>query len=260
MAAGEQPVGKIIDIDKLFNIAITNLYKRYGGTTLVEKNLFDISNNVLQQGLNKTFKSAGATFGKQNELFINEFKTNQAIFSAFKSHVQTKEIVGMLTKEDGTLRSFSEFKKEVLRISEDYNKVYLQTEYNTGVRAARMAANFKQFERSIDHYPNLIYLPSRSASPRDAHIPLYGTIRPMYDPFWDEHMPPSDWNCKCGIGNTDKEVTELPDDMPEVFPVFRNNPGKSASMVNIEEHPYYLETDPKLRDRVIQWSRDNNTL
>ena len=239
----------MVDVSKLFNQALVNIYKKRGGKQpLVESHLFDISNKVLQHGIGKTFKAAGAEFGKQNKDFVSQFQSNTRVFSAFKNHQQTKDIVKCLTKSDGSLRSFSEFKKEALQISQDYNKTWLQTEYNTAVRSARMAANWKQFERTKHLYPNLEYMPSRSAHPRDSHRDLWGTIKPIDDPFWNDHLPPSDWNCKCSVRATKSDVVDPPDDaMNIVPPCFRNNPGKTASFVKVEETPYYKHTDPYIR-------------
>ncbi len=257
LAAGEQPIEQIIDIDKIFNRAIQRIYEQHGGTQqLVEKDLYQISNRILGQGVGKTFAAAGVKFGKENADFINQFSTNARVFAAFKNHQQTKEIVSQLIGPDGKLRSFSQFKKEALKISEDYNKVWLQTEYNTAVRSARMAANWIQFQRTKDLYPNLEYMPSVSADPRESHEMLYGIILPIDDPFWDENLPPSDWNCKCSVQAVDSDATDLPDDVPDVPLVFQNNPGKSADMINLVAHPYYTETEPGLREAIRKFAEE----
>lgn len=251
LAAGDQPVEQIVDVASLFDKALQNIYKNHGGTQpLVEKHLFEISNKTLQHGIDKTFITAGKEFGIQNADFIAQFKSNAAVFNAFKNHLQTKEIAAQLLGPDRKLRSFGQFKKEALNISKDYNKIWLQTEYNTAVRSARMAANWKQFERTKHLYPNLEYRPSASDNPRDSHKQLWHKIRSIDDPFWDIYMPPSDWNCKCSVRAVKGDPTSLPEDLPAVAPVFRNNPGKTAEIVNLREHTYYKQTDPILRDKV----------
>ena len=253
LAAGEQPVQQIVDVPTLFDKAIQNIYKNHGGKQpLVEKHLFEISNKTLQQGIDKTFKAAGVEFGRENADFIGQFKSNTAVFNAFKNHLQTKEIASQLLDPQGKLRSFSQFKKEALKISEGYNKTWLQTEYNTAVRSARMAANWKQFERTKHLYPNLEYMPSSSANPRDAHKSLWHTIRPIDDPFWNIYMPPSDWNCKCSVRAVKTDPTDVPVDIPVVPPAFRNNPGKSAAIVNMGETPYLINTSSELRTQIIK--------
>jgi hypothetical protein len=116
-----------------------------------------------------------------------------------------------------------------------------------------MAANWKQFERTKHLYPNLEYMPSTAANPRDAHKSLWHTIRPIDDPFWDIYCPPGDWNCKCSIRAVKGNPTNVPDVMPTVSPVFRNNPGKTAEIVNLHESSYYKNTDPILRENVMNF-------
>ena len=112
-----------------------------------------------------------------------------------------------------------------------------------------MAVNWKKFQEPKSTYPNLEYTPSRAANPRDSHRVYWGMIWAIDDPIWDTIMPPSEWNCFCGVRPTNKPVTVLPDgwQQPETDPVFRNNPGKTGKFVNTEETPYYTETDVKMR-------------
>jgi len=123
-------------------------------------------------------------------------------------------------------------------IKADYNRRWLQTEYSTAVRSARQAAKLKKYEAVKHIYPNLEFTPSTAATPREEHKEYYGTILPIEDPWWDSHTPPLDWGCECGIRNTDKDVTGVPVDIASVDPVFDNNPGKTAEIVNMKEHPY----------------------
>lgn len=159
------------------------------------------------------------------------------MFAAFKNHQQTQELVGLLHDEDGNLRSFREFKKLALKISKDYNINWLQTEYNTAVRSARAAVNYRKWLETEHLYPNLEYMESSASHKRETHLDYVGTILPIRHKWWDTHMPPSDWNCACSVRPTDKEVTPVPDG-EYVPPVFRNNPGKSAEFVKLNEHPY----------------------
>jgi len=243
----EKKVSKIIDIEKLFKQALNNIFAAKGvidNEAEIEVKLFELTNVVLQHASESTFISAGVDWAKKNEAFTQQFSENTAVFSAFKSHEQTRNIVSLLTNEDGSLKSFSAFKKEALKLSEDYNKNWLQTEYNTAVRSARMAVNWKKFQETKRLYPNLEYMPSRAANPRESHTELYHCIWPMDDTIWDVIMPPSDWNCFCGVKQTDEDPTVQPEDwvQPEGDPVFNNNPGKTAKFVNTEATNYYKNT------------------
>lgn len=239
-----------IDLTKLLQQALDEVYdnaKREAEQPTVSKPLFRITNDALQQGLNKTFDDP--EFGKSNPDFIKEFRKNTAVFSAFKNHQQTKEIVDLLFDEKGDLRSFSKFKKLALKVSKDYNERWLQTEYNTAVRSARNAVNYRKYLETEDLYPNLEYIETTASHPRAEHLSYVGTILPIRHKWWDDHMPPSDWNCACAVRPTDKDVTAVPGE-EEVDPIFRNNPGKTAEFVKVNKTPYYKNTEKKTRETI----------
>lgn len=227
-----------IDLDKLLQEALDEVYnngKNGKEQPIVSEPLFRLSNDALQQGINSIFSDL--EFGKKNEDFINEFRHNTAVFSAFKNHRQTAEIVGLLYDEEGNLRSFRDFRKLALKVSKDYNINWLQTEYNTAVRAARAAVNYRKALETKSIYPNLEYIESTASVQREEHLEYVGTILPIEHPWWNTHMPPSDWNCACSVRPTDKDVTPVPQG-DFVNPVFQNNPGKTAELVNLKKHPY----------------------
>ena len=233
-----------IDIDKLIKRAIRELYnEEQKQSALVNKNLFEATNTPLQTAINRELLHV------KDPEFIKQFRENTAVFAAFKNHLQTKEIVALLHDEEGNLRSFSKFKKLALQISEKYNVSWLQTEYNTAVRAARSAANFKKFQETADLYPNLEYIRSSATSPRISHEKYAGTILPINHPWWKTHMPPSDWNCQCSVRQTDKDVTTVPGE-EFVNIAFQNNAGESASFVNINETPFYKHSEEDLRAKI----------
>ncbi|MFR9165008.1 MAG: DUF935 family protein [Dysgonomonas sp.] len=237
--------GYTIDIDKLLKEAIEEVYGNKGSKELVNKNLFDITNNALQHGIDSELED-----NVIDKEFIRQFKENAAVFSAFKNHQQTDLFVKALYDEDGKLRSFRAFRKECLKIGEKFNEQYLQTEYNTAVRAARMAANLKKYEKTAHLYPNLEYIETNSSHPREQHLEYVGTILPIHHKAWAWLMPPSDWNCDCSVRPTDKEATVAPVKPSGLNPIFDNNPAQTAEFVNTKETPYYTHTPENLRDKV----------
>lgn len=256
----KQPkVTQIVDVDKLVNKAIKELYRKKGNTgntAAVDNTLFEVTNRVLQKGISGSFGTAGAEWNRQNHEFTRQFSENAAVFSAFKNHKQTAEIVSKLYRDDGSIRSFSEFKKEALKISQGYNKNWLQTEYNTAVRSARMAVNWKKFEETKHLYPNLEYMPSRAAHPRDSHRLLWHCIFAIDDPVWNSIMPPSDWNCLCSVRATNKPVTPFPEgfSMDGIDPVFDNNPGKTAKFLNTGETEYFKSASSSQRPIIMMYA------
>ncbi|HLW09765.1 MAG TPA: DUF935 family protein [Fermentimonas sp.] len=237
-----------IDLEKLFQEALNEVYdnaKNEIEQPIVSKPLFTITNTAINTGIDEEF---GPEFGKTNKEFINEFRKNNAVFSAFKNHKQTEDIIKLLTDDKGELISFRKFRKLALQVSKDYNEVWLQTEYNTAVKAARSAANYIKMQEAKDIYPNLEYIKTTASHPRELHLEWVGTILPIDHPWWQTHMPPSDWNCSCSVKQTDKDVTEVPEG--DANPIFQNNPGETAEFIKIEETSYFKETKKEDRKKV----------
>jgi len=216
----------------------------------ISPSLFKANYNPLAEAVASELGSI--EYGKPNALFNHQFQHNTAVFAAFKTHKEQAELVKQLVDQDGNLRSFAEFQKNTKGILKDYNRNYLTAEYTTAVRAARMGEKWQAALKNADLFPNGEYMPSRSANPREPHKAFYNIIKPLTDPWWDTHLAPLDWNCLCGFRSTDKPATDTPDDMPEVITPFKNNPGKSAKMVD-DEHPYYVGESNIIASATYQW-------
>ena len=233
-----------INVNDLVNRAIRELYDdKSKREELINRNLFEATYTPLVTAIGKELAPTSDTE------FISQFQKNTAVFSAFKNHVQTKEMVALLVDEKGKLKPFYKFKKDALKISEKYNVNWLKTEYNQAVHTARVAANLKKFEKTLHLYPNLEYIETTAAEPDGLHLTYVGTILPFHHPWMKRHMPPSRWGCQCSVRNTDKPVTPVPDGEYNI-PGFDNNAADTAQFVDIKETPYYKHTDADLRDMV----------
>ncbi len=130
------------------------------------------------------------------------------MFSAFKNHQKIKEITGALLDKEGNVKPYDLFEQEALKISKQYDQNWLRTEYNMAVRSARSAKNWKDIERTKHLYPNLEYMPSRAGDQRDGHKQFYNKVYPIDHSFWDSHLPPNGWGCKCSVRKTRKTADE----------------------------------------------------
>jgi hypothetical protein len=208
------------------------------------KTLFEYTLKNLNNGIDK---GAGvAKFGEPNYEFNNQLKHNAAVFSAFKTHHQSADLVRALSNPDGSLKGYAAFRKDALAISKDYNENHLRTEYNHAVRSSRMAARWQDFQRNKHLYPYLEYLPSRAANQRDEHKHLYGVIKHIDDPFWDTWLPPNDWGCKCDVRqvSNDAGTRAVPDDIKLPVEAMRNNPGKTEQVFS-DKNPYVKKAKDK---------------
>lgn len=89
-----------------------------------------------------------------------------------------------------------------------------------------MSAKWAQFEEQKSLYPNLRYVAVMDGRTRDQHARWHNTILPIDDPWWDTHLPPNDWGCRCNVVQTDAEATVPP--TAEAKENFSNNPGKTG--------------------------------
>lgn len=214
------------------------LRRVYGGDTEAAlEPLMEVNDRPLQAGLDLAFEGADVSL----EGFVEDFRYNTSVFSAFKSHAEAAALEAALRDEDGRLRSFRSFERATAPIIGKYNREWLRTEYNTAVRSADSARYYREALRTKRIFPHLEYVESLASQKREEHRAWVGTVLPVEHPWWDTHMPPSAWNCKCSVRKTRRAVTPVPAEGPDdetMPPVLRQNPGKTASPLRLSEHPY----------------------
>jgi len=237
--------GEIVFTKQLLK-ALKEVYERTQNPTnqVLQKDLFEVSYNALSVAVTQGF--GNPNFQRADLNFVWQLHKSARFFVARKTALQVTQLIGLIADVDrGTRRPFREFKKLAKGIVGNYNQTWLKTEYDTAVAAARSARDWKTYEAEADRYPNIEYLRTVSAEPDKDHLKYVGIIRPLNDPFWDTHLPPSRWNCKCSVKNTAAPVTEIPADIDAIDPVvpaFQNNPGKTASLFNLPYTSYALNT------------------
>ncbi len=139
----------LADIDQLVEKALKRIHKGGGG---IDPDLLSITSNTMEQAIDRSVK---LKYNVKNQAFIHQLKTSSKVFAAFKNHHQSKALSALLTDNEGKVVSFSSFKKEALKVTEKYNKVWLKTEYNTALRRGRIGAKFQKFREDEKLFPNL---------------------------------------------------------------------------------------------------------
>jgi len=168
---------------------------------------------------------------------LKALRENVYVFSGAKTYQQIREVSSLLSRTTG----FNEFKKSARDILELYNETYLRAEYNSAIAQGRTASQWQEIQRDKAALPMLTYHTVGDAVVRPTHRELDQITRPVDDKFWDVHMPPNGWNCRCDVLQSDDEVkTDLrgfktPEDVPEIF---RFNAGKERIIFS-EKHPYF---------------------
>lgn len=247
-AAGETPLPPLFDLDKAVNDALQQIYNDQGGIGDISEELFRINAEFLTYAATSTFAQMGVEFGQTYAGFIDEFRHNCDVFAAFKTHEEQEALAALLLDDNGALRSFHEFRKASVEVVGNYNRRWLLTEYNTAVRSARMAANWKKFEENADIFPNIEFMLSRAANKRESHKTDYvGTILPITDPWWDTHTPPLAWGCQCWIRQTRAPSTRIAFEPDPIDPAFQNNPGKTAQFVRVDATSYAINATDATR-------------
>jgi hypothetical protein len=155
------------------------------------------------------------------------------------------DMATMLLDENGNLKTFNQWMNDVKGIADHQCRRWFQTEYDTAVKRAHLAAQWRQFEREADVLPNLQWVKTMSITPGEDHKPFWHptpVVRPVKDPFWNLHRPGDRWGCKCSLRATDEPPTpleQLPQggnpDMPALG--LDNNPGKDGVLFS-DTHPY----------------------
>lgn len=121
-------------------------------------------------------------------------KNNTFVFSGFKTHQQLERVSRLLHDDDGHVKPFNRFLKDVQSIDKKYNRTYLQAEYNFAVASAQSAGKWHEFSQYADRY-YLQYRTAKDERVREEHAILDGITLPFDDKFWDEFFPPNGWNC-----------------------------------------------------------------
>ena len=200
-------LNKELKVEDVVNDAINQLYDDRKIDAQTKNELFKATYEPLKQAVNEGYGKplAKLEYNSPNYEFLKQLQLNTAVFSMFKSHSQMKEMAALIKDRDGNLRSKEDFRKEALKIDSTYRTAHLNTEYDTAVRTARMAAKWQKFVKNKKLYPNLTYIHTKSSNPRTDHLGYVGITRPVDDIFWAAHYPPNGWRCQCDVDSTDGE-------------------------------------------------------
>lgn len=220
----------------------------------IEPDLFEHTFSQLDKALDIFGKPE---WGTPDRDFLEALRHSEAVFAAFKTHRQQKELYEQLTDEEGKLKSFDQFRKDTEPIIQEYNMTWLRTEYDTAVRRARFAADWKRFEKDKDLYPRLKWLPSVSVDKREGHRVFYNRVWDADDPFWSTNYPGNLWNCKCGLTSTYEKATEgkTPSGHDKPEPGLDKNPGITGEMFTAT-HPYIKEAGKEARKAVDKFVKE----
>ena len=222
--------------------------------TDIERHIFEetlrLFNEATAQGLAESYDPSLIT-----DRFLQELRTNNAVFSAFRTHRMQNDLAAQLIDpQTGQLKSFDRWLRDTQSINDHYCRAWLQTEYDTAVIRAHQAADWKHFVEEADVFPNIRWMPTTSITPDPLHQHYWEKrlTLPVYHPFWQEHHPGDRWNCKCSLQQTDDPVNASALDgwtPPLPQPGLDNNPAVDGSLFS-GNHPYITESYPDAKAAV----------
>ena len=203
------------------------------------RELTKIMNDATAKGLSK-----GEFSIDHNKGFLKSVKHANEVFAAFKTHAMGKSMASKLLDDNGHLKPFDKWMKDISSISSHHVGSWLKTEYNTAVLRAHNAADWRSFVENKDIMPNLRWMPTTSPDAEAVHRGYWEKklTLPVEHPFWNKHHPGDRWNCKCSLESTDDPAS--PDDILDDLPIepaqrgLENNPGKDGKIFN-DTHPYF---------------------
>lgn len=222
--------------------------------TEIERSIFDetlrLFNEATAKGLAES-KDPGII----TDRFLYELRTNNAVFSAFKTHrMQNDVALQLIDPVTGRIKSFDRWKLDIKGMTDHYVHSWLQTEYDTAVIRAHQAADWKHFLEEADVFPNVRWMPTTSITPDPLHQHYWEKrlTLPVNHPFWQEHRPGDRWNCKCTLQQTDEPVNAEALEgwtPPLPMPGLDNNPADDGKLFS-DTHPYYTEAYPGAQQAV----------
>ncbi len=118
------------------------------------------------------------------------------VFSGLKTHTQLTEARSYLKDESGNIVPYDRFEQKILKLNEQYNRHYLEAEYQFAVHSAQSAANWANLQENTSRYW-LEYRTAGDERVRANHAVLNGICLPKDDGFWTEYYPPNGWRCRC---------------------------------------------------------------
>jgi len=197
-----------------------------GETQGFNKELFDIYNNDLHKAVDG--------LDAETEKLL---KNNITRMAASKAQYTTM----LLEREKAASKSYEQYKKGASIVIGRANTAQT-AEYNTAVHRTRVVKQWRQFEKESNLYPNIEWIRTRSATPRELHLEYAGHVWAKDDPFWNQNQPGCIWNCKCSWKSTDRAVTQGSAGDVKPSPGLEGNPAKTNEIFTAK-HPYFSRVD-----------------
>ncbi len=228
LAVADFPTVALSAISNAFKDSLNDIYENGFSN--------DLHQSVFNAYYSNLAKSVGS-FDNDKQVLIHN---NLARFSAVKTASVLKNIASLRYDSKGLKRPMSDYINDANKTIKAYTR-YQVAEYNTSVHRNRVIKQWNQFQGEKHLYPNIQWIRTRSANPRDLHLGYAGKVWAMNDPFWDNNQPGCMWNCKCSWKTTRAEATDNTEvKIVNPSPGLEGNPYYTNEIFT-SKHPYHKE-------------------
>lgn len=151
--------------------------------------------NVRQGFAGNHIRNVGIDYGVISPAVLTAMETNLFHFSAAKTLAELQQLNQLYR----SCESFTEFQEKSRSITDQFNKHWARTEWNTAGAIAANTATYHELMAQAEIYPYWEYLTSGDDKVRDSHRKLHGVILPFNSPYWKKLYPPNEWACRCRV-------------------------------------------------------------
>ena len=136
----------------------------------------------------------------------DRFRANVSRFAAYKADYVKTTVNNILNDASIPLKQRQEMADAAVAGFDRYS----DAECNTATARCRTAKQWKEFNdpQRLRLFPNLRWIGTRSANPRQTHKLFEDKVWAKNDDFWNRNMLGQEWNCKCDLEETDDPVTD----------------------------------------------------
>lgn len=159
------------------------IYKIY--TKTFYKNIID------QTQIKTVFQKFG------NTAVYEKYILNAAQFSAAKNLAETKLLQEKVFDGEGTIKSYSEFRRDAKEITDIQNDTWLRTEWESQRSILTSISEWDDMMSNADLYPYWVYRGVMDSREREEHVELEDKVFRIGDADGDSCFPPNGDNCRC---------------------------------------------------------------
>jgi len=243
LTINDYPSLQLISRTEALNQAVEAVYK--GDNSELIPALFETYNSNLHKAVSGVDPEAAKLL-----------KNNLTRMAAAKANYTAQLLQRARADKNGVIRPKAVYQKEAKKIISRANTTQA-AEYNAAVHRTRIYKQMNRFQETKRLFPNIEWLRTRSASPREVHLAYVGRVWPMDDPFLQTNHPGCVWGCKCDWKNTDKPATDNQDLKPvPASPGLEGNPA-TTNEIFTDKHPYFKRVDKHIPDLGVLHNSDD---